>query len=137
MLTATAVAATSAVGPDWPAPTASLAVTVLSVVLAVVAGVLALANKRLAPWLLVLIALVEVALVVMTVQCLVAWAGGSAPLEPAVFLAYLVVCLAAGPATYWWGSGEPSRWGPGVVAVAALVVPVLVVRLQQVWTGRG
>ena len=68
---------------------------------------------------------------------MVAWAGGSAPLEPAVFLAYLLVCLAAAPASYWWGSGEPSRWGPGVLAVAALVVPVLVVRLQQVWTGRG
>ncbi len=124
-------------GPDWPAPTATLAVTVISLVLALVAGVLALANKRLAPWLLVLIGLLEVALVVMAVQCIAAWIGGSAPLEPAVFLAYLIVCLAAGPATYWWGLGEPSRWGPGVVAVAALVVPVLVVRLQQVWTGRG
>ncbi|MFN8159050.1 MAG: hypothetical protein U0R68_18265 [Candidatus Nanopelagicales bacterium] len=130
-------AATTATGPDWPATASSTAVIVLSLVLAAVAGVLALLDKRLARWLLVLIALVEVALVVMTVQCLVAWVGGSAPLEPAVFLAYLLVCLAAGPATYWWGTGEPSRWGPGVVAVAALVIPVLVVRLQQVWTGRG
>lgn len=129
--------ATAATGPDWPAAAATTAVTVLSLALAVAAGILALLDKRLARWLLVLIALVEIALVVMTVQCLVAWVGGSAPLEPAVFLAYLLVCLAAGPATYWWGSGEPSRWGPGVVAVAALVIPVLVVRLQQVWTGRG
>lgn len=129
--------AAAATGPDWPAPTASNVVIVLSLVLAVVAGVLALLDKRLARWLLVLVGLVEVALVVMAVQCVVAWAGGSAPLEPAVFLAYLLVCLAAAPASYWWGSGEPSRWGPGVLAVAALVVPVLVVRLQQVWTGRG
>lgn len=129
--------AATATGPEWPATTAATAVTVLSLLLAVVAGVLALLDKRLKPWLLVLVGLLEVALVVMTVQCFAAWVGGSAPLEPAVFLAYLIVCLAAGPATYWWGTGEPSRWGPGVVAVAALVVPVLVVRLQQVWTGRG
>ena len=92
--------AAAAPGPDWPAPAASNVVIVLSLVLAVVAGVLALLDKRLARWLLVLVGLVEVALVVMAVQCVVAWAGGSAPLEPAVFLAYLLVCLAAAPASY-------------------------------------
>jgi hypothetical protein len=127
----------TATGPDWPAAAASTAVTVLALALALVAAVLALLDRRLASWLLVLVGLVEAALVVLTVQCLVAWIGGAAPYEPVVFLAYLVVCLAAAPASYWWGTGEPSRWGPGVLALAALVVPVLAVRLQQVWTGHA
>lgn len=128
---------TTAAGPAWPADLATTAVVALSLLLALAAGVLAVMDKRLPRRLLVLVALLEVALVVLAVQCIAAWAGGSAPVEPAVFLAYLAVCLAAAPATYWWGTGEPSRWGPGVVAVAALVVPVLVVRLQQVWTGHA
>ena len=70
-------------------------------------------------------------------QCVIAWAGGTAPADPIVFLSYLVVVLAAGPATVWWGAGEPGRWGTGVVAVAGLVIPVLLVRLQQVWTGHA
>ena len=37
----------------------------------------------------------------------------------------------------WWGAAEPGRWGTGVVCVACLVIPVLVVRLQQVWDGAG
>ena len=63
-----------------------------------------------------------------------AWIGGTAPAQPVVFLAYLVVVLAAPVGTWLWAKGEPSRWGPGVVCVAALVLPVLVVRLEQVWT---
>jgi hypothetical protein len=82
-----------------------------------------------------LVALLEVALLVMLVQCVVAWVGGNGPADPVVFLAYLVVVLVAAPGTVWWGAAEPGRWGTGVVCIAGLLIPVLVVRLQQVWTG--
>ena len=87
--------------------------------------------------------MLELALVVLAVQCVVAWAGGNAPEQPVVFLAYLLVVLVAAPGTVWWGAGEPGRWGAGVVCIACLLIPVLLVRLQQVWdstsavTGHG
>jgi hypothetical protein len=112
-------------------------VTVLALLLALVTGVLALLNRKLPTWVIGLVALVEVALVVLTVQCVAAWIGGTAPADPVVFLTYLAVVLAAGPATVWWGAGEPGRWGTGVVCIAGLLIPVLVVRLQQVWTGHA
>jgi hypothetical protein len=31
------------------------------------------------------------------------------------------------------GSAERTRWGSAIIAAAGLVVPVMVVRLQQVW----
>jgi hypothetical protein len=74
-------------------------------------------------------------LVVIAVWCVVAWIGGDAPGEPVVFFFYLLSCLAIPPAMAWWGKGEPGRWGSGVVAVACLVLIVLVLRVQQVWTG--
>lgn len=126
-----------ATAPAWPVSTVGTVVTVLSLLLALVTGVLALLNRRLPTWVLGLVALLEVALVVLTVQCVVAWVGGTAPADAVVFLSYLAVVLVAAPATVWWGSGEPGRWGTGVVCVAGLLIPVLLVRLQQVWTGHA
>ena len=121
----------------WPGGVLQLVVTVLSLLLALVTAVLAIMNRRLPTWVLGLVVLLEVAVVALAVQCVVAWAGGTAPAQPVVFLAYLVVVLAAPLGTWLWAKGEPSRWGPGVVCAAALVLPVLVVRLEQVWTTLG
>ena len=117
----------------WPVTSVGVVVTVLSLLLAVVTGVLAVLNRKITRWVLVLVALLEVALLVLTVQLVVAWVGGNAPEQPVVLLAYLVVVLLAAPGTVWWGSAEPGRWGTGVVCVACLLIPVLLVRLQQVW----
>lgn len=119
----------------WPVASVQTVVTVLALALAVVTGVLALLDRKLPRWVLVLVALLELALLVMLVQCVVAWVGGNGPADPVVFLAYLVVVLVAAPGTVWWGAAEPGRWGTGVVCIAGLLIPVLVVRLQQVWTG--
>ena len=119
----------------WPVASVQTVVTVLALALAVVTGVLALLDRKLPRWVLVLVALLEVALLVMLVQCVIAWVGGNGPADPVVFLAYLIVVLVAAPGTVWWGAAEPGRWGTGVVCIAGLLIPVLVVRLQQVWTG--
>ena len=120
---------------DWPVSSVAVVVTVLSLGLALVTGALALLDRKLPRWVLGIVVLLELALVVLTVQCVVAWVGGNAPADPVVFLAYLLVVLVAAPGTVWWGSAEPGRWGAGVVCIAGLLVPVLVIRLQQVWTG--
>jgi hypothetical protein len=117
----------------WPVTSVGVVVTVLSLLLAVVTGVLAALNKRINRWVLALVALLEVALLVLTLQLATAWIGGSSPEQPVVLLAYLVVVLVAAPGTVWWGAAEPGRWGTGVVCVACLLIPVLLVRLQQVW----
>ena len=117
----------------WPVTSVGVVVTVLSLLLAVVTGALAALNKRINRWVLALVALLEVALLVLTLQLVVAWIGGNAPEQPVVLLAYLVVVLVAAPGTVWWGAAEPGRWGTGVVCVACLLIPVLLVRLQQVW----
>ena len=119
----------------WPVTSVGVVVTVLSLLLAVVTGVLAALNKRINRWVLALVALLEVALLVLTLQLAMAWIGGNSPEQPVVLLAYLLVVLAAAPGTVWWGAAEPGRWGTGVVCIAGLLIPVLVVRLQQVWTG--
>lgn len=49
------------------------------------------------------------------------------------YLSYLVGLLVAIPAAIWWARGEPSRAGTGVVLVVMLLIPVLVVRLEQIW----
>ena len=120
---------------DWPVSSVAVVVTVLSLGLALVTGALALLDRKLPRWVLGIVVLLELALLVLTVQCVVAWVGGNAPADPVVFLAYLLVVLVAAPGTVWWGSAEPGRWGAGVVCIAGLLVPVLVIRLQQVWTG--
>ena len=117
----------------WPVTSVGVVVTVLSLLLAVVTGVLAVLNRKITRWVLVLVALLEVALLVLTAQLVIAWVGGNAPEQPVVLLAYLVVVLVAAPGTVWWGAAEPGRWGTGVVCVACLLIPVLLVRLQQVW----
>lgn len=74
--------------------------------------------------LLLLQALVGVAELVRTHRAV------SAPL----FVGYLLTSLLVPPAGLLWGLLEHSRWGPVVVGAACLVVPVLVVRLQMIWT---
>ncbi len=117
----------------WPVTSVGVVVTVLSLLLALVTGVLAALNRPITRWVLALVALLELSLLVLTVQLVVAWAGGNAPEQPVVLLAYLLVVLVAAPGTVWWGAAEPGRWGTGVVCVACLLIPVLLVRLQQVW----
>ncbi|MGA6164603.1 hypothetical protein [Amycolatopsis magusensis] len=36
-----------------------------------------------------------------------------------------------------WSMAERSRWGPGVLVAGCLAIPVMAVRLQQIWAGHG
>jgi hypothetical protein len=113
-------------------------------VLAVVIIVLALAaagwslltaalNRLVGVTHLVALGVLEVALLVQAVIAIVDLVGGARPAEPAVFVAYLVGVLAIPPVGAYIGLGERSRWGGVAVAVACLAVPVMLVRLQQLW----
>jgi hypothetical protein len=64
-------------------------------------------------------------------------AAGARPAEPATFVGYLVMLVLLPPAAAVLARMEPTRWGSVILAAAALVVPVLMVRLHQVWDVRG
>lgn len=63
--------------------------------------------------------------------------GGARPAEPVVFVSYLATVVLLPPACAVWGLMDRSRWGPAVIAVACLVLPVLMVRLEQLWGPAG
>jgi hypothetical protein len=52
-----------------------------------------------------------------------------------VFVLYLLGLVAVPPVAAWWARGEPSRAGTGVVIVAGLLVPFLLLRLDTIWSG--
>ncbi len=53
----------------------------------------------------------------------------------AEFVIYLLACVAIPPAAAGWGWGERGRAGTAVLAVGFLIMPVMVIRVQQVWAG--
>ncbi|RNL81579.1 hypothetical protein [Halostreptopolyspora alba] len=55
------------------------------------------------------------------------------PAETAVFVSYLATVILIPPACAVWGLAERSRWGPAVIAFACLILPVMMVRLEQTW----
>lgn len=78
---------------------------------------------------------VEVGLLVQAVLGLVALAGDHRHVESVTFVCYLIGSLLILPAAAWWARTEKSRWGVGVLLVACLVVPVMILRMNQVWAG--
>ena len=62
-------------------------------------------------------------------------AGSHREFARAEFVIYLLACVAIPPAAAAWGWGERSRAGTAVLAVGLLIMPVMVIRVQQVWAG--
>ena len=83
------------------------------------------------------VAVLEVMLVVFVVGGVVQMLGSDRDFARLEFVGYLLTCAGLVPAAAWWVRDEKSRAAAGVLAVAFLVVPVLVIRVQQVWAGPG
>ena len=117
--------------------------TALQIVLGAIAIVVAL-------WLVVLIILdrlpedalagalvvLEVGLVVQLVLGLVQVFGDHGSLNVAAYVGYLVGALLVLPIGFVWSLGERTRSGTGVLLVAVVTVPVLFLRLHQLWSYR-
>jgi hypothetical protein len=118
-------------------------VTALQIVLAAIAAVVAL-------WLVVLIirdvtpndhlyaalGLLEVGLLAQLVVGLVQVVGDHGDVNVAAYVGYLVGSVVLLPVAFLWSVGERTRAGTGVLLVAVLVVPVLFLRLHQLWAAR-
>ena len=123
----TAAAAGSPV--DGILATASIVLSLLIAVWALVAAVRHRAPDRLQ---FIGLAVLEVALLALTVVALVAL-GGDRPGEPGAFFGYLVTLVCLPPLAWVLARMEPTRWGSAIVCAVCLVTPVVVVRLQQTW----
>ena len=113
------------------------ALIVGSLLLAAAAAVYVVLDRLTDRWLLGLLGVLEAGLLAQAVigsaQVATDNPGVSAPL----FVGYLLGTLLFLPAAAWWALGEPSRAGTAALIVVGLVLPVLVVRLQQIWTAPG
>jgi O-antigen ligase len=117
---------------------AATAVIVISLILAGWCAVTVLRNRLIGVSLLVGAAILEVAVLVLGIVVVVNLVGGERPDgELGTFVGYLVGSAIAPPIGVVLGLGERSRWGPAVLGAICLVLPVLIVRLQQIGEGTG
>lgn len=128
----TSVAASSPV--DGPLATASIVLSLLVAVWALVAAVRHRPPDRVQFGGL---AVLELALLALGVLALVAVGGGDRPGEPGAFFGYLVTLVCLPPLAWVLARMEPTRWGSAIVCAVCLVTPVVVVRLQQTWEVLG
>ncbi|HEX4705314.1 MAG TPA: hypothetical protein VH352_24515 [Pseudonocardiaceae bacterium] len=83
------------------------------------------------------LALIEVGLLVQAVFGIVALATEHRHVDGFTFVGYLVASLLILPLAGWWSLAERSRWGVGVLLIGCLVIPVMIVRMNQIWSGFG
>ncbi|GAA2818096.1 hypothetical protein [Kribbella solani] len=106
----------------------------LSLAAMVYAVVLAARNKRIDWTVLGIIGVIEVALIAQLVIGIVQLSGAERDVSGPFFVGYLIGSLLVLPVGAFWALAESSRWGAGALAVACLVVPILELRLHEVWT---
>jgi hypothetical protein len=118
-------------------PPAFLAVplVVLSFGTALVALVTAVRNRKPGRLVWILAALIEVGLLDVALTGALRLGDGAHPREYATFIGYLIATLLVLPLGTVLARLEPTRWGSVIMAVAAVVVPVLLLRLHQLWSG--
>ena len=109
------------------------AVTVVALVLAVWAAIEAIRGRAPHRPLLIGVLGLEGLLIVQMVVAIVKLTTDRTPDEPATFIGYVAASLVILPAGYFWAWSEKNRSATAVVGVACLVIPVLVLRMNQVW----
>jgi hypothetical protein len=120
---------------------AGLSTTLIFVALGAAAWalVLMIANKPVLPrrWfglgLLGVLALLELGLLVQAVLGFVRLFTADREVDELTYAGYLIGSLVVLPLAALWALAERSRWGPGVLLIGGLTIPVLIVRLGQIW----
>ena len=110
---------------------------VVALLLAAWACGLVLANRPPGVPLLAGGAVLEALLIGFLIGGIAQMIGSHRHFAQAEFVIYLLACVAIPPAAAAWGWGERSRAGTAVIAFAFLIMPVMVIRVQQVWAGPG
>nr|WP_202886018.1 hypothetical protein [Kribbella sandramycini] len=94
---------------------------------------LAARDKRIDWPLLGAVGVIEVALLGQLVVGIIQLAGTDRDVSGPYFIGYLIGALLVLPVGTLWALAESSRWGAGALAVACFVVPVLELRLYEIW----
>ena len=61
--------------------------------------------------------------------------GAEAVVDTVEFYAYLLVAIMVPIGAGFWALVERNRWSTVILGVAALTVAVMLVRMNQIWTG--
>lgn len=84
------------------------------------------------------LAIVELLLIAQVVLAIVGPLAGNPPEGDVIeFWAYLVTAVIIPPAAVLWSLVERNKWSTVILGVAAFAVAVMVVRMQQIWSGQG
>jgi hypothetical protein len=112
-----------------------LAYIVIGISLVVGLGIigLAVADRRPLTLLAYGLAVAEAAAVIQVLVAIVQAIRGERPNEVATFVGYALTSVLVPPIGAVWALTDKSRWGTGAAGVAALVLAVLTLRMQQVW----
>lgn len=87
-------------------------------------------------WTMGAIVLVELGLLGQLIYSTIAViGGGSAVVDTVEFFAYLIVALMVPIGAGFWALVERNRWSTVILGIAALTVAVMLVRMNQIWTG--
>ncbi len=115
--------------------TLQVVLTALSLLVAVVALVYVVRDRSADRFLVGLVGVLWVGTIAQLVYGVVRLPDAEDDVNGLVFALYLLGLVATPPIAAWWARGEPSRAGAGVVVVACLLVPFLLLRLDTLWGG--
>ena len=110
-----------------------IALTAVAVVVALCLVVLIAVDRQPDDWVYGALALLETGLAAQLAVGVMRLRGEHGDVNVAAYIGYLVGSLLVLPAAFLWSAGERTRAGTGVLLVAVMVVPVLFLRLNQLW----
>ena len=86
---------------------------------------------------LVLAGVLSALAVVLAVVAVIGLFDGSRPADVATFAGYLITTVGFVPTALVLAKMEPTRWGSLLLGIGCLILPVLVLRLQQIASVTG
>jgi len=110
----------------------SVATIVVALVLAAWLLLRAALNRAPSRFDLLATAVLGALVAVLVLVAVVGLFGDHRPSDTATFGGYLITTIAFAPTAIYLARMEPTRWGNLILGVACLVLPVLVLRLQQI-----
>lgn len=113
----------------------STATIVVGLAIAAWAAVLLIMNRPVGRYLQGAVLGLTAMFVVLAIGGIAQMVGTDREFARAEFVGYLLLSPLIPLGAWWWSKNDKSRAGSGVVLVIGLVMPVLVVRIQQVWAG--